>query len=193
MKKIQTSLLLTASAVLLGACGQNATSSTTSSTQATTQTTQATTQESTEESASSLANAALPSFGIVDNDGNAITQAKFAGKPTLYVAWASWCPDCQEQLPILNELRTEYADKVQFVFVNLLVRGETEEKAHTYMEEKGYNFDYYADKNADFQKQMKLQSIPTMILVDKDGMVQTVFEEVQTKESLSQALDALQQ
>lgn len=189
MKRTKYSLLLGASVLLLAACGQGNATQETATTAGTT--TAATTQTEEEPSTSSLIGKSLPTFTIVDKDGSSKTQADFAGKPTLYVAWASWCPDCQEQLPILNELRQEYADKVQFVFVNLLVRGETEAKAQAYMQEKDYQFDYYADKNAEYLDVMRVQSIPTTVLVDKDGTIKTVYEDVQTKETLTTALNDL--
>ena len=43
-----------------------------------------------------------------DESGKKLTEKDFTGKPTVYYAWASWCPDCQQELPILNTLKEKF-------------------------------------------------------------------------------------
>ena len=50
---------------------------------------------------------ALPSAGLWDMQfdapsGSAIAMRQFAGKPLLLNFWATWCPPCIEELPLLN-------------------------------------------------------------------------------------------
>lgn len=174
--------IIISSFVVLTACQAT---TTTSSTQETT-----TVPSSTQE-VLSLTNQTLPDFTIVNQQQATVSKDNFAGKPTVYVAWASWCPDCQQQLPVLNELQQEYADKVQFVFVNLLVKGETAESGQQYLKEKNYTFPYYADEQHEFQTNLQLKSIPTMIFVNQEGTIQQIFDEVQTKDTLTKALQEL--
>ena len=59
-----------------------------------------------------------------DESGKKLTEKDFTGKPTVYYAWASWCPDCQQELPILNTLKEKYGDKVEFVGVAMISQKE---------------------------------------------------------------------
>ena len=126
-----------------------------------------------------------------DASGKKLTEKDFTGKPTVYYAWASWCPDCQQELPILNELRKEYQDSIEFVPVNLLVKGETPEKGQAYLKDNQLEFNYYSDKEKNFQKALEIHSIPTMIFVDQDGKIKNVIDDVKDKATIEEALKGL--
>jgi thioredoxin 1 len=65
----------------------------------------------------------------------AVTDATFvqevlqSEKPVLVDFWAEWCAPCRKVEPLLNELATEMADKVEIVKLNI---DENPETANTY-------------------------------------------------------------
>ncbi|QNP47754.1 TlpA disulfide reductase family protein [Diaphorobacter aerolatus] len=44
-------------------------------------------------------------------DGSTLTMRKFHGRPLLLNFWATWCPPCVEELPLLNGFYNKYAGK----------------------------------------------------------------------------------
>ena len=184
-KKILTHSILYGSLFVLAA-GCQSTSTTTN-----TSTTTATTTTSKEKTTTDLIGQVLPNFTFETADTQQKTPADFKGKKIVYVAWASWCPNCQQELPILNELRKEYQDSIEFVLVNLLVKGETPEKAQAFFKEKGLEFNYYSDKEKSFQKALEIHSIPTMIFVEQDGTIKHVIDEVKDKATIDEVLKGL--
>ena len=184
-KKILTHSILFGSLFVLAA-GCQTTSTTTN-----TSTTTATTTTSKEKTTTDLIGQVLPNFTFETADTQQKTPADFKGKKIVYVAWASWCPDCQQELPILNELRKDYQDSVEFVLVNLLVKGETPEKAQAFLKEKALEFNYYSDKEKSFQKALEIHSIPTMIFVGQDGTIKHVIDEVKDKATIEEVLKGL--
>ena len=44
-------------------------------------------------------------------DGGTLALKSFAGKPVLLNFWATWCPPCVEELPMLNAFYREHAAK----------------------------------------------------------------------------------
>ena len=186
-KILSCSILFGSMLVLAVGCQSPSTSSTTTSTATTT----ATTTTAKEKSTTDLIGEAMPNVTIVTADSKEKTSADFKGKKTVYVAWASWCPDCQQELPILNELRQSYQDTIEFVPVNLLVKGETPEKAQAFLKEKGLEFNYYSDKEKSFQKALEIHSIPTMIFVDQKGNIKNVIDEVKDKAAIEEVLKGL--
>ena len=186
-KILSCSILYGGMLVLAAGCQSSSTSSTTTSTATTT----ATTTTAKEKSTTDLIGEAMPTVTVVTADSKEKTSTDFKGKKTVYVAWASWCPDCQQELPILNELRKDYQDTIEFVPVNLLVKGETPEKAQAFLKEKGLEFNYYSDKEKSFQKALEIHSIPTMIFVDQEGNIKNVIDEVKDKATIDEVIKGL--
>ena len=44
-------------------------------------------------------------------NGEAVRMSDFRGKPLLVNFWATWCPPCVEELPMLNQFHTAQAAK----------------------------------------------------------------------------------
>ena len=106
-----------------------------------------------------------------DASGKKLTEKDFNGKPTVYYAWASWCPDCQQELPILNTLKEKYGDKVEFVGVAMISQKEPIENGKKYLKENSLSLNYYSDVDSSFQKHHEITEIPTLIFTDKNGKI----------------------
>jgi thiol-disulfide isomerase/thioredoxin len=61
---------------------------------------------------------ALPASPVTTFDGKTTTFRKLAhGKPLIINLWASWCPPCRREMPLLVEAQKKNKD-ITFVFVN---------------------------------------------------------------------------
>lgn len=52
-----------------------------------------------------------------DGDGR-ITLAEFEGKPIVLNFFASWCVNCERELPVFRSAADEFADEVHVLFIN---------------------------------------------------------------------------
>jgi thiol-disulfide isomerase/thioredoxin len=59
----------------------------------------------------------IPSFSVNDIDGQPVALSSFRGKPLVVNLWATWCPPCQREMPILGDAQTRRSD-IHFVFLN---------------------------------------------------------------------------
>lgn len=59
----------------------------------------------------------LPDIVLSDLDGKAVPIASLGGKPMVVNLWATWCPPCRREMPILRDAQQENRDIV-FVFAN---------------------------------------------------------------------------
>lgn len=61
--------------------------------------------------------APMPNVAVRQLDGTEIALARFAGKPLVINLWATWCPPCRREMPVLQAAQAANAD-IGFVFVN---------------------------------------------------------------------------
>lgn len=59
----------------------------------------------------------LPEILVRNLDGGTVNLATFRGKPLVINLWASWCPPCRREMPLLADAQRKHSE-VQFVFVN---------------------------------------------------------------------------
>ena len=52
-----------------------------------------------------------PEFSLVDSNGVRRSISEWDGQPLLINFWATWCPPCRREIPLLNSLRKEYGPR----------------------------------------------------------------------------------
>ena len=57
-----------------------------------------------------------PDYAFVDQHGKSRTLAEFSDRVVVVNFWATWCPPCVHEMPMLVNLQSEYEDRgVQFI------------------------------------------------------------------------------
>ena len=140
----------------------------------------------------SLKGQQLPEFKMTTQKGILIASSELYDKPMLIVEWASWCPHCQKQLPIVQQMYEKYGEQINFVLLNMNEPGkETKESADRYIKEKGYTFPYYYDEDQSAADLLQVQTIPSMYFVTKKQEVKNVLVNHSNAESFSKELQTL--
>jgi thiol-disulfide isomerase/thioredoxin len=92
---------------------------------------------------------------------------EFEGKVIFINFWATWCPPCRAEMPMIQELYNDYKNKVAFVFVT----NEDWNTVSVYFEKNGYDLPVYNSLSKPPQKLTKTNSIPASYLIDKKGNI----------------------
>jgi len=110
-----------------------------------------------------------PDFTLKDVDGGEVKLSALRGKPVLLDFWATWCEPCRESMPHVQSLHEQFKD------MGLVVLGidtnEPADKARQYFADQKYSFANLLGAGNDVVKNYGANSIPRLILIDKDGMV----------------------
>lgn len=119
-------------------------------------------------------NEKIPLVFFQDENGREVSVRAFEGKPTILTFWASWCPDCQKELSVMNEFldsAKKYGD-INFILVNKLDnKKETREKAGQYLIQQGIKLKTYYDNDLTAYQTLGLHNIPTSLFLDDKGII----------------------
>ena len=105
--------------------------------------------------------------------------------------WATWCGPCVEEIPLLSEIAEEYADKgVVFYAVN---QGEGPDKIKDFLATEKLNLTVALDVNGTAGNDYQVQGLPTLALIDKEGVIQAVHVgyDPGIKKTLRREIDSL--
>lgn len=108
---------------------------------------------------------------FTDIEGNPVTLEDDFGKIVVVFAWASWCPECAEDLKLIDEFAAEYADKqVKVIAVN---RAENKIAAKRFLDSLGEfnNFEVVLDPDDAFFDTLEGFAMPEIVVYDQDGEI----------------------
>jgi peroxiredoxin len=132
---------------------------------------------------------ALGDFSLTDIRNNTVHLSDFKGKTVLINAWATWCPPCRAEMPLLNQY---YQAHAQQNFVLLAVNaGDTLSEAASFANQNTLAFPVLLDSGTQLLNQMGVNSFPTSILIGRDGKVKTIHIGLFTADSIEAELTPL--
>ena len=110
---------------------------------------------------------------LVDLDGNPIRLADFRGQPVWINFWATWCPPCQEETPVLREMHEKYADD-GLAIVAISVQETTAEDVRAYVDRYELEYTVGFDATSAIFHTYQAFGLPTQLFVDRDGVIREV-------------------
>lgn len=131
-----------------------------------------------------------PDFTFTLLDGKKLKLSDYQGKPVFLNFWASWCPPCREETPLLVKTSKKYSDKIQFLGV---VIQDSEGEAKKFSENYKMNYPSGLDTTGQISKDYKITGIPTSYFITKDGMVKNSWIGAIDKATLIKYLDELEE
>lgn len=128
-------------------------------------------------------------------DGTNISQTDVEGHVYIVNFWATWCPPCLKEIPDFIKLQDEYGDR-KFTIIGISVDQEGEAVVNDFIEEKGMNYPVIMlteQIQSDYEAAMgaALRSIPTSIMVNRDGNIVSIHIGFRTKAQFEQEINEL--
>jgi thiol-disulfide isomerase/thioredoxin len=137
-----------------------------------------------------------PEFSVSTTAG-AFDLASATGKPTFLEVFATWCPHCQRETAVLNELFAKYGARVNVVAVagspysmDDQSAPETQADVVAFGQRFGVTYPIAFDPTLDVAKKYLQGAFPTLVLIGTDGRVQAVAEGEVPLANMASTLDA---
>ncbi|MDR6226839.1 TlpA family protein disulfide reductase [Desmospora profundinema] len=99
---------------------------------------------------------------------NQTLDSSTVDKPMFLSFWATWCPYCREEMPVIESLYDEYEGKVEFAAVNL-THQDSVSSVEDYVKEHDLRLPVYFDKDGAVTELFQVISTPTVVLLDPQG------------------------
>jgi len=121
--------------------------------------------------------------------GEKVQLSQLSGKAVVLSFWASWCGPCRAEAPSVDRLSRRLEDKgVKVLGINT---SDDPDKAIAFARQKGLSFPIVSDEDGKVSQAFGVSSLPTIVVVDKNGKVMAVRSGVTDESSLeSLALSA---
>ena len=110
--------------------------------------------------------AALPSMRLAALDGTPVDIAGLKGRPAVLNLWATWCPPCRREMPVLAQAQQGHPG-VQFVFIN---QGESAAQVQAFLAANGLALrNVLLDPQRRAAGQFNARGLPTTVFFDANG------------------------
>ena len=110
-----------------------------------------------------------PEFQLKDLQGNPVRLSNFRGKPVVLHFWATWCPHCLAEMPLLQEADRQLSTQgAQILAINL---GEPQRKVERYAREHGLKLVILLDSRGKAAQAFGVAGLPATVVVDANGRI----------------------
>ena len=110
----------------------------------------------------------VANFQLRGLNGETVQLADLRGKPVVINFWATWCPPCIEEMPLLEATAQRYSDRLVVVGVDYAEDAQT---VQAFVDTFGITFPIALDSDGAASAQYYVRSYPTTFFVDAEGVL----------------------
>lgn len=108
----------------------------------------------------------LPEFRTIDN--NVISSSDMKGKVVVFNFWFIGCRPCIQEMPLLNQLRKDYAQDSEILFLAPAL--DDQESLRKFLAKKEFDYTVIPDSKT-LTQTFGIEGYPTHIVIDRNGVV----------------------
>jgi peroxiredoxin len=140
----------------------------------------------------SLVGQPAPAFAVATLDGKPVSLADYRGRVVLINFWATWCGNCQVEMPWLGQLHDRYAGQ-GFEVLGILTDNAPLEKIAAFTKKYGVHYPILMCNHETAQAYGGLPDLPESFLIDRRGTIVAEIDgadsEQQIEAKIRSALD----
>lgn len=113
----------------------------------------------------------VPDLALQTVDGDTLTLGQLRGKPVLIPLMATWCGYCRDEVAEIKVVRAELGNDSFHVLSVDIDERETVDEVRAWRDEVNVDWFFVLDSTNDVEGVFLPESLPTSILLDKNGRV----------------------
>ena len=129
----------------------------------------------------------MPAVALENAKGGDTSLTAFQGKPIVVNLWASWCPPCRREMPMMADMAAARTD-VTFLFVN---QGERRRRLRATSGQKLTLPNVLLDPRMEVARHYSMPGLPVTLFIGADGQLRSVHVGEISREALTAAVNAL--
>ncbi|CAN7389349.1 peroxiredoxin family protein [Rossellomorea sp. LjRoot5] len=106
-------------------------------------------------------------FKLDTLDGKSITLTELKGKKVIVNFWATWCPPCKEEMPVMQEFYTKYGKDVELLAINI----DPQYNVKEYQKSLGLSFPILLDTDDKINNAYDILTVPTTFIINEQGII----------------------
>ncbi|MCS7237894.1 MAG: redoxin family protein [Thermoguttaceae bacterium] len=116
----------------------------------------------------------LPDFKVVTIEGKPLTAQDLRGKVAVIEFWATWCGNCRESLPLLEQVYQLHKDleSVQFWAISIDEAERSDLELENVFNSLQVTIPIARDPGASLAKAMGIAGIPTLVVTNAQGVIE---------------------
>ena len=115
----------------------------------------------------------VPDFVLPRLDGKIQKLSNYRGKVVLVNLWATWCPPCIEEMPLLERIQADFGPRG--VIVLALAADDDPELVRAFIKEHPVGFDVLLDVGGEVGTRYGITGYPETFVVDREGRFRRKF------------------
>jgi thiol-disulfide isomerase/thioredoxin len=137
---------------------------------------------------SAASSAPLPALTLTKLEGGDIALPDLRGKPTVINLWATWCPPCRREMPVLAAAQKTLPG-VRFIFAD---QGESAGEVRTFLQARGLTLDgVLIDEASNVSRYYNARGFPTTLFIDANGVLRDMHVGELSQGSLAERLSRI--
>jgi DsbE subfamily thiol:disulfide oxidoreductase len=129
-----------------------------------------------------------PKFTLTDLDGKRVSLKDYRGKKVILNFWATWCPPCVKEMPLLQEVYSEGKDNIEVIGINY---NEDLERIRKFAAGHEIKFTILIDTDLKVSMDYGVIGLPVTFFIDKDGRIKDKFKGEINRKIIEERLKAL--
>ncbi|MBI3583863.1 MAG: TlpA family protein disulfide reductase [Nitrospinae bacterium] len=115
-----------------------------------------------------------PKFALTDLNKKTVNLAHYKGKKVILNFWATWCPPCVNEMPLLQEVyNNRRGEGIEIIGINY---NEDYDRVKKFISEKGVTFTILIDSDLKVSMDYGVIGLPVTFFIDREGRIKEKFK-----------------